>query len=74
MSEPQPAIALQLTACMLGQERPEDVPTGELPRSMSLLLDRRLVGTVSPGTRITAIGIYSILSVCTFHADYLSGL
>ena len=45
------------------QERPEDVPTGELPRSMQLLVDRRLVGNVSPGTRVTAIGIYAILSV-----------
>ena len=46
------------------QERPEDVPTGELPRSMQLLVDRRMVGTVSPGTRITAVGIYAILQVC----------
>lgn len=44
------------------QERPEDVPTGELPRSMQLLVDRRLVGTVSPGTRVTATGIYRIIS------------
>lgn len=42
------------------QERPEDVPTGDLPRSMMCLVDRRLVGAVSPGTRVTAVGILSI--------------
>ncbi|KAK2080399.1 hypothetical protein QBZ16_000252 [Prototheca wickerhamii] len=42
------------------QERPEDVPTGDLPRSMMCLVDRALVGTVSPGTRVTAVGILSI--------------
>ncbi|KAK9810736.1 hypothetical protein WJX73_003912 [Symbiochloris irregularis] len=43
------------------QERPEDVPTGELPRIMQLLLDRRMVGTMAPGTRVTAVGIYAIV-------------
>ena len=33
---------------------------GELPRSMQLVVDRTLVGTIAPGTRVTAIGIYSI--------------
>ena len=42
------------------QERPEDVPTGDLPRSMMCLVDRRLCGAVSPGTRVTAVGILSI--------------
>jgi DNA replicative helicase MCM subunit Mcm2 (Cdc46/Mcm family) len=42
------------------QERPEDVPTGDLPRSTMCLVDRRLVGAVSPGTRVTAVGILSI--------------
>ncbi|KAK9810367.1 hypothetical protein WJX72_009530 [[Myrmecia] bisecta] len=42
------------------QERPEDVPTGELPRNMLLVVDRNLVGKISPGTRVTAIGIFSI--------------
>lgn len=48
-----------------GQERPEDVPTGELPRSMQLLVDRRMVGTKAPGTRITAVGVYAIVQVGT---------
>lgn len=42
------------------QERPEDVPTGELPRHLLLLADRTLVGTVAPGARVTVTGIYSI--------------
>ena len=42
------------------QERPEDVPTGDLPRSMMALVDRKLVGSVSPGTRVTVVGILSI--------------
>ena len=45
------------------QERPEAVPTGELPQSMTLIVDRHLVGKISPGTRITAVGIYSIYQV-----------
>lgn len=42
------------------QERPEDVPTGDLPRNMLCVVDRRLCGAVSPGTRVTAVGILSI--------------
>lgn len=37
------------------------MPTGELPRNMTLLVDRHLVGKIVPGTRITAVGIYSIM-------------
>ena len=36
------------------------MPTGDLPRSMMGLVDRHLVGSVSPGTRVTAVGILSI--------------
>ncbi|KAK9706033.1 hypothetical protein RND81_07G100600 [Saponaria officinalis] len=42
------------------QENPEDVPTGELPRNMLLSIDRHLVQTIVPGTRLTVMGIYSI--------------
>ncbi|KAG9456246.1 hypothetical protein H6P81_000754 [Aristolochia fimbriata] len=42
------------------QENPEDVPTGELPRNILLAVDRHLVQTVTPGTRLTVMGIYSI--------------
>ncbi|GLJ43023.1 hypothetical protein SUGI_0892890 [Cryptomeria japonica] len=42
------------------QENPEDVPTGELPRNMLLAIDRNLVQSIVPGTRVTVMGIYSI--------------
>eukprot|EP00871_Galdieria_phlegrea_P000156 jgi/Galph1/1140/GphlegSOOS_G5755.1 len=44
------------------QELPEEVPTGEMPRSIQLIIDRKLVGVAVPGTRIYALGIYSISS------------
>ncbi|KAI3674557.1 hypothetical protein L2E82_52161 [Cichorium intybus] len=37
----------------------EDVPTGELPRNMLLSVDRHLVQTIVPGTRLT-IMVYSV--------------
>jgi len=45
------------------QEKPEDVPTGELPRTISLVVDRHLVNTVTPGTRVDVVGIYSTFKV-----------
>ena len=50
------------------QERPEDVPTGDLPRSMVCMVDRQLCSTVSPGTRVTAVGI-----LCIYAAKESSG-
>ncbi len=41
------------------QESPEAVPTGEMPRHVSLSCERGLVGNVKPGTRVSIIGIYS---------------
>ena len=41
------------------QERPEDVPTGDLPRSLLAVADRALAGGIAPGTRVVAVGIYS---------------
>eukprot|EP00798_Chlamydomonas_sp_ICE-L_P022234 gene22234-29301_t len=41
------------------QESPEDVPTGEMPRTVQVLIDRQLVNKVTPGTRLNVIGIYS---------------
>lgn len=39
------------------------MPTGELPRSILLAVDRCMVGTIAPGTRVTAVGIYSTFQV-----------
>jgi len=41
------------------QEKPEEVPTGELPRTVLLVADRHLVNRVTPGTRVNVVGIYS---------------
>eukprot|EP01117_Protostelium_nocturnum_P012987 TRINITY_DN4810_c0_g1_i1.p1 TRINITY_DN4810_c0_g1~~TRINITY_DN4810_c0_g1_i1.p1 ORF type:complete len:716 (-),score=282.89 TRINITY_DN4810_c0_g1_i1:6-2153(-) len=43
------------------QEDPETIPTGEMPRQMMLSVERSLVEKAVPGTRITALGIYTIL-------------
>lgn len=42
------------------QEAPEMVPVGEMPRQVLLTVDRNLVNRISPGTRLTINGIYSI--------------
>eukprot|EP01083_Nonionella_stella_P074460 202004_1 len=42
------------------QEMPEDVPTGEMPRHISLSVERNLVNKVNAGARVEVIGIYSI--------------
>ncbi|MQL98590.1 hypothetical protein Taro_031301 [Colocasia esculenta] len=49
------------------QENPEDVPTGELPRNMLLSVDRHLVQTIVPGTRLTVMGIYSVYQQSSAH-------
>ncbi|KAI5659060.1 hypothetical protein M9H77_27853 [Catharanthus roseus] len=51
------------------QENPEDVPTGELPRNMLLSVDRHLVQTIVPGTRLTVMGIYSIFQAANSTAS-----
>ncbi|CBK19669.2 uncharacterized protein [Blastocystis hominis] len=38
------------------QEIPEDVPTGEMPRHISCVLERNLVDRAIPGTRCTIVG------------------
>ncbi|KAG5518704.1 hypothetical protein PMAC_002673 [Pneumocystis sp. 'macacae'] len=42
------------------QEAPSMVPVGELPRHILLSVDRYLTNKVTPGSRCTVIGIYSI--------------
>lgn len=39
------------------------MPTGELPNNLTLMVDRHLVGKIAPGTRVNAVGIYSIYEV-----------
>ena len=45
------------------QELPEVVPTGEMPRSMLLAVNRYLVDQVSPGTRVSIVGVSSVINV-----------
>lgn len=42
------------------QEAPDMVPVGEMPRHIVLSVDRNLCNRVTPGTRCSVIGIYSI--------------
>jgi DNA replication licensing factor MCM5 len=42
------------------QEAPETVPTGEMPRSLQLHVERFLADQASPGTRVSAIGVVSV--------------
>ena len=42
------------------QETPETIPTGEMPRSFTVTVERGLVDKVAPGSRVTLIGIYGI--------------
>jgi len=40
------------------QELPEHVPVGEMPRSYDLYVHQHLVDKCTPGTRLTAVGIF----------------
>ena len=42
------------------QELPEDVPTGELPRHLTVVVDRYLVDRISPGSRVQLVGVVSV--------------
>lgn len=44
------------------QESPEAVPTGEMPRNILLSVDRYLVDRITPGTRVSVIGISSLFN------------
>ncbi|GLE07277.1 hypothetical protein PINS_up017407 [Pythium insidiosum] len=47
------------------QENPEVVPTGEMPRNLALVADRHLVDRASPGTRVSIVGITSVVNAGT---------
>ncbi len=42
---------------LLLQERPEEVPSGQLPRSIEVVVDDDLVDSARPGDRVTIVGI-----------------
>ncbi len=42
------------------QERPEEVPPGQLPRSIEVVLKDELVDTVRPGDRVAVVGVVRV--------------
>jgi DNA replication licensing factor MCM5 len=59
------------------QERPEDVPTGEMPRTVTAILDKYLVDRVTPGSRITLVSIFSVFGkkpMVALRNSYLRGV
>ncbi len=44
------------------QESPEVVPTGEMPRNIMVTIDRYLVDQVAPGTRVSVMGVASLMA------------
>jgi DNA replication licensing factor MCM5 len=44
------------------QEAPELIPTGEMPRSLVLIVDRELTDKVTPGNRVKVVAILGIHS------------
>ena len=44
------------------QEAPELIPTGEMPRTFVMTVDRGLTDMVTPGNRVTIVGILGIIS------------
>jgi DNA replication licensing factor MCM5 len=51
------------------QEAPELIPTGEMPRSLLLTVDRELTDKCTPGNRIKVVGILSITKGSQNNAD-----
>ena len=44
------------------QELPESVPPGEMPRHISMTVDRALVNSIAAGVRVRVVAIYSIFT------------
>lgn len=44
------------------QEAPELIPTGEMPRTFVVTVDRELTDKVTPGNRVKLVGILGIIA------------
>ena len=44
------------------QEAPELIPTGEMPRTFIVTVDRELTDKVTPGNRVKLVGILGIIA------------
>lgn len=55
------------------QELPEEVPTGELPRHATVVVDRYLVDRIAPGARVIVIAVVSVQEKKSREADKARG-
>eukprot|EP00658_Telonema_sp_P-2_P055284 TRINITY_DN43953_c0_g1_i1.p1 TRINITY_DN43953_c0_g1~~TRINITY_DN43953_c0_g1_i1.p1 ORF type:complete len:429 (+),score=117.35 TRINITY_DN43953_c0_g1_i1:241-1527(+) len=51
------------------QEEPESVPTGEMPRTILVCVDRRLAGRFIPGMRVMLLGVHCTMQMAKTNAS-----
>ena len=44
------------------QETPDNIPTGEMPRTFTITANQYLVDSCSPGSRVTIVGVFSVFT------------
>lgn len=57
------------------QESPDSIPTGEVPRTYRVVVEKYLADQMIPGTRVTLTGVYTILERTSIsNTDQTAGL